>query len=82
VSITSDGQVSATCWRGTRLEGERADEPQEEDGNYLISGTLSTPEGEQGDFEAEVAGTEATEGRFIVLDGGRLKGDRKGPGFN
>jgi hypothetical protein len=81
VSITSDGQASATSWRGTRLEGQRADEPQEEDGNYLISGTLTTSEGEQGAFEAEVAGTEATEGRFIVLNDGRLKGDRKGPGF-
>lgn len=80
VSTTSGGQVSGTSWSGARLEGQRADSPQE-DGNYLISGTIIPTEGQLGEFKAEVAGTEATEGRFIVLPDGRLKGGKKGPGF-
>jgi len=80
LSISPDGRVSGTSERGGQLEG-RADDRPREDGAYPITATITSPDGQQQEFEAfsldppaEFERKSSYPPRFVVLPDGTIKG--------
>jgi hypothetical protein len=76
VTVSADGQLSGTSERGGRIEGQLGDLLRQ-DGRYLLTGTITSPEGETQDFEASTAAELPVEGRFIFLNDGQVKGGKQ-----
>lgn len=74
VTISSDmQQLSGTSERGGRLEGQLSDKQQ--DGGYLLTGTITAPDGEAQDIETTLGPSKSSgEDRWVVLPDGRFKG--------
>jgi len=95
MTLNPDGQMSGTSeGGGNTLEGRLGDR-QQEDGRYLLSGTITSADGETQDFQAlatpdttgEIRGIfvgNGADGRFIGNGGNGVKGGGKkgsGAGF-
>jgi hypothetical protein len=61
-----DGQVSGRSVEGGQLQAQLAPEPQE-DGLYLVSGTVTAPDGQSQDFELFSTTNEAGQFRLIAF---------------
>ncbi len=80
VNLLGDGRVIGTSETGNQLEGQVADEP-DEDGLYPITATIIVSNGQKQNIEAFAASTEPAEARWVVLPDGRSKGGKtKGTG--
>ncbi len=77
VTVSEEGLVRGISEGGGRLEGRLAEEPNEE-GLYPLSATVTAPDGTSQDFEALAPDAEPAEGRWVVLEDGRVKGGKKG----
>lgn len=75
VTSPSDGSLSGTSERGAKLTGRLSTE-EAQNGLYPVSGTISSPDGQQQDFQTEVyVLPEAPETvRWVVLSDGRIAG--------
>jgi hypothetical protein len=83
VKVSDEGRVRGTSETGVILEGEIGEEPLEEpeekEGAYLITGTITSPDGQAQDFRVlSASGPTENEYRYVVLEDGQIRGARKG----
>ncbi len=77
VTVSDDGLLHGSSESGGRLEGQVAQEPNQE-GTYPITGTITAPDGPTLEIEAFASDAEPAAGRWVVLSDGQSKGGKKG----
>jgi hypothetical protein len=83
VTVSNEGRVRGTSETGGLLEGqigeEPLEEPEEKEGAYLITGTITSPDGQTLDWGVlSASGPTENEYRYVVLEDGQIRGARKG----